>query len=157
MYIVGFDIRVAYIDILLAVGTKCINWWWRLRLLIPLKSWTSRCNESRRRGWATVSCCSVWNPPEYSPWPCHWKGYELEKRSPNCFDSSRGTDASGLGFTHGTREQLLCATVKEILDKDGRENPFMDNYPGKFNHPPTTLPLHTTSTHTYKCIHAHTL
>ena len=31
-----------------------------------------------------------------------------------------------------TREQL-CATVKEIIDKDGRENPFVDNYPGKFN------------------------
>jgi len=29
-----------------------------------------------------------------------------------------------------TREQL-CATVKEILDKDGRENPFTDNCPGE--------------------------
>ena len=29
-----------------------------------------------------------------------------------------------------TREQL-CLTVKKILDKDGRPNPFRDNYPGK--------------------------
>ena len=28
-----------------------------------------------------------------------------------------------------TREQL-CAKVKEMLDKDGRENPFTDNCPG---------------------------
>ena len=59
-----------------------------------------------------------------------------------------------VGYMYGcTREQI----VKKILDKDGRENPFMDNYPGKFNHPPTTPPLHTTSTHTYKHTHAHTL
>lgn len=29
-----------------------------------------------------------------------------------------------------TREQV-CLTVKKILDKDGRDNPFIDNYPGK--------------------------
>lgn len=28
-----------------------------------------------------------------------------------------------------TREQV-CLTVKKILDKDGHENPFTDNYPG---------------------------
>ena len=61
-----------------------------------------------------------------------------------------------------TREQL-CATVKEILDKDGCENPFTDNYPGKFNHlpthPPTRHPTtpHHKYTHTYKRIHAHKL
>ena len=29
-----------------------------------------------------------------------------------------------------TREQL-CLTVKKILDKDGRQNPFWDNFPGR--------------------------
>ena len=48
-----------------------------------------------------------------------------------------------------TREQL-CATVKEIIDKDGRENPFVDNYPGKFNCP------FTQSQHVHTCTHTHT-
>ena len=56
-----------------------------------------------------------------------------------------------IGYGH-TREQL-CATVKEILDKDGHENPFTDNYPGKFNHPPTTPPQAHTHTNTY--MHTH--
>ena len=57
-----------------------------------------------------------------------------------------------------TREQL-CATVKEILDKDGRENPFTDNYPGKFNHLPTHPTLHHSTpqahTHTNAYMHTH--
>ena len=52
-----------------------------------------------------------------------------------------------------TREQLR-ATVKEILDKDGRENPFTDNYPGKFNHPPIHDP--TTPHHKHTHIQTHT-
>ena len=58
----------------------------------------------------------------------------------------------------GTQEQL-CATVKEIRDKDGRENFFTDNYPGKFNHPPTHPPPHLftpqahTHIQTYTCTH----
>ena len=56
-----------------------------------------------------------------------------------------------------TREQL-CATVKEILDKDGRENPFTDNYPGKFNHLPTHPPPHhsTPQAHTHTNAYMHT-
>ena len=57
-----------------------------------------------------------------------------------------------IGYGH-TREQL-CATVKEILDKDGRENPFTDNYPGKFNHPPIHDP--TTPHHKHTHIQTHT-
>ena len=61
-----------------------------------------------------------------------------------------------IGYGH-TREQL-CATVKEILDKDGCENPFTDNYPGKFNHPPTHPPTHhsTPQAHTNTIVYMHT-
>ena len=51
----------------------------------------------------------------------------------------------------GTQEQL-CATVKEIRDKDGRENFFTDNYPGKFNHPTSSHHKHT-HIQTYTCTH----
>lgn len=54
-----------------------------------------------------------------------------------------------------TREQL-CATVKEILDKDGRENPFTDNYPGKFNHLPTHPPTRHSTTPHHKHTHIQT-
>ena len=59
---------------------------------------------------------------------------------------------------YGRTREHMCATVKEILDKDGRENPFTDNYPGKFNHPPThPPPYHSTpQAHTHTNIYMHT-
>ena len=60
---------------------------------------------------------------------------------------------ANIGYGH-TREQL-CATVKEISDKDGHKGPFTDNYQGKFYYP---SPHHSTpraDTHTNTHMHKH--